>query len=189
MKARPPAIALGVSAALFCSASMLGCPGTLADKECFLQERDAHAILVASCTETTCHNAQDKALGLDLETAGIGSRLKGTPTLTCNSQALVVPGDPDGSILYSKLFDAPPCGSRMPLGQPALFDEDIEVIRVWIAGMDGSCSSPSGTGGTPSTGGAGGTGGAGTGGGGTGGAGTGGSMGGAGGNMGGTGGM
>lgn len=164
MKAGLSAAILGMAAALFAGLTMLGCPGTLTNKECFLQERDAHSILLASCTGTTCHNAEDMTLGLDLETSGIGSRLSGKVALTCNGATLVEPGKPDQSVLYTKLLEAPPCGSRMPLGQPELYPEDIEVIRVWIAGMDGSCAGQGtgGTGGgTTSSGGAGGTGGSG----------------------------
>jgi hypothetical protein len=190
MKRQIPAAGIVLSAALAFGVAVLGCPGTLANKECFLQERDAHNVLVTSCIGTSCHNAKDMALGLDLETSGIGSRLKDKVTIACDGKTLVVPGDPDASALYGKLTDTPPCGSRMPLGQPALYPEDLEIIRVWIAGMNGSCSgepsgpgggssTTSGTGGTStggaggtSTGGAGGSGGAATGGaGGSGGAG------------------
>ncbi len=49
------------------------------------------------------------------------------------SGALVVPGDAEGSLFYSKVTAAPPCGERMPLGGGALPAEQIEMIRSWIA--------------------------------------------------------
>jgi hypothetical protein len=45
---------------------------------------------------------------------------------------LVTPGDPNSSLLYRKLLDMPPCGSRMP-PTGALMPEDIERIRTWIS--------------------------------------------------------
>ena len=46
---------------------------------------------------------------------------------------LVVPGDPNASLLFLKVSSAsPPVGSMMPLGGPPLNDSEIEHIRVWI---------------------------------------------------------
>jgi len=157
------------AAALLAGVAMLGCPGTLADKQCYVNEERAHAVLVTSCTDGGCHNAKDKSTGLDLESAGVGPRLKGVASLTCTTP-LVDPGNADGSALYGKLQDPPPCGSRMPLGRPELFPEDVEAIRVWIQGLDGSC----GDAGTTSGAGAGGAGAGGAGAGGAGGTGAGG---------------
>lgn len=140
--------------ALFSSLAAIGCPGTLADKECFLQEDRARTVLVASCTYGGCHGAKDSSTGLDVETPGAGQRLSGKDSLTCDGK-LVVPGDPDASVLYLKLSDPPPCGSRMPLAHPELEEKDKQAIRKWIQGLDGSCSdagaSTGGTGGTTTT--------------------------------------
>ena len=46
---------------------------------------------------------------------------------------LVVPGQPEESMLLQKLSDPPPCGDRMPVGGMALSQEQIEMIRSWIA--------------------------------------------------------
>jgi hypothetical protein len=52
----------------------------------------------------------------------------------CMSKTLVVPGQPEMSLLYQKLSSAtPPCGSRMPLGGTAFSDAQLEMIRSWIA--------------------------------------------------------
>jgi hypothetical protein len=51
----------------------------------------------------------------------------------CGGRPLVVPGDPDGSLLYQKLSEPPPCGSRMPLGGAQLTEAQREMVRSWIA--------------------------------------------------------
>src|SRR5262245_52415147 len=107
--------AIPFAVALASGAFVLGCPGKLADKECFVQERDAHKILLGSCTGASCHNAKDHTSKLDLETPNVGSRLSGTTSATCQG-VLIAPGDPDRSILYGKLAEPVVCGSRMPLG-------------------------------------------------------------------------
>lgn len=148
--------------ALFSSLAALGCPGTLADKECFVEADRARTVLVAACTYGGCHNADDASTGLDVETPGAGQRLAGKDSITCDGK-LIDPGNPDASVLYTKLSDPPPCGSRMPLAHPELEESDKEAIRKWILGLDGSCSGASagGAGGTTATttssGGAGGT--------------------------------
>jgi hypothetical protein len=48
--------------------------------------------------------------------------------------SIVIPGQPCESVLVLKLSDGPPFGSRMPLnGPPYLTDEQLELIRDWIA--------------------------------------------------------
>ena len=146
----------------------LGCPGSLANKECFLQEERARTILVASCAYGGCHSEKDKSTGLDLESPGAGKRLSSKAALTCDGM-LIDAGKPDASVMYTKLSDPPPCGSRMPLAHPELAEEDKATVRAWIVGLDGSCSGAGGSGAggaggsggtTSSSGGAGGTGGA-----------------------------
>jgi hypothetical protein len=47
---------------------------------------------------------------------------------------IVVAGEPCSSILYLKIDQAPPFGSRMPLGGPPFFtDEEEELVHDWIA--------------------------------------------------------
>ncbi len=47
---------------------------------------------------------------------------------------LVIPGDPEASILYRSIKDG-----RMPLGLDPLSNEEIELVRQWIA--DGAVNS------------------------------------------------
>jgi hypothetical protein len=47
---------------------------------------------------------------------------------------IVIPMQPCASILYQKVDEAPPFGSRMPLGGPPfLTDEEIGLMHDWIA--------------------------------------------------------
>lgn len=47
---------------------------------------------------------------------------------------MAIPGRPCDSILYLKIDDAPPFGSRMPLnGPPYLTSAEIDLIADWIA--------------------------------------------------------
>lgn len=46
---------------------------------------------------------------------------------------IVVPNEPDESPLVDKIEANPEFGSRMPQGGPNLSDEQIELIRTWIA--------------------------------------------------------
>jgi hypothetical protein len=129
---------------------LLGCPGTLSNKECFLEEDQARTIFTTSCAFGGCHSKKDSTAGLDLESPQIGKRLKGKAASSCKG-TLVDPGNPDNSVLYNKLSDPPPCGSRMPLAKDELYPEDKDAIRKWITGLDGSCEkagSTSGSGGS-----------------------------------------
>jgi glucose/arabinose dehydrogenase len=49
----------------------------------------------------------------------------------CNGKTYVVPGDSKNSLLIAKLSDMPPCGARMPIGNP-LTAAQIAQISTWI---------------------------------------------------------
>ena len=47
---------------------------------------------------------------------------------------IVIPGDPCSSIVFQKVGDAPPFGSRMPInGPPYLSDAQLDLLHDWIA--------------------------------------------------------
>lgn len=47
---------------------------------------------------------------------------------------IVLSGDPCNSILYQKVSDAPPFGSRMPLNGPPFWSADeLQLLHDWIA--------------------------------------------------------
>ncbi len=62
---------------------------------------------------------------------------------------LVVPGDPDSSLMFLKISsEFPPVGEMMPLGGPPLTDGDVQLIRAWVeqgAVMGGDDGAPGGS--------------------------------------------
>jgi hypothetical protein len=138
-------------------AALLGCPGALDDPARFLGAagndaavaQDAElpevgelpgdgascpdvpqAILRSNCTSAGCHNAQDKAQGLDLQSPGVGMRLVGVPARE-GPGLLIDSSAPSSSVLYTKLTSRPPFGARMPLAG-ALDDPAIACVLAWI---------------------------------------------------------
>lgn len=95
-------------------------------------------ILSTKCAGTPCHSGTSTGgsfhVGADaskvrstlIDRAASGSECKSS------GMSLVVPGNPDMSLLYRKLTTKPPCGSRMP-PTGALSAQDQERIRKWIA--------------------------------------------------------
>ncbi len=83
-------------------------------------------IFLDNCADASgCHRSQDAAGGLDLEAA--------FPTFFSNSGQVVIPGDPDHSLLFQVL--TAPVGDipRMPLNRPPLSGTYIRAIETWIA--------------------------------------------------------
>ena len=46
---------------------------------------------------------------------------------------IVIDGEPCASVLFQKLSEAPPFGSRMPLGGPFLTSDELQLLHDWIA--------------------------------------------------------
>ena len=131
-----------------------GCPGTLDDPARFLEAGavgatdasapvggdeagadgscpDVPALLAHTCTASTCHNASDKAQGLDLQSPDVAARLVGVPA-TEGAGVLVDPSTPSKSVLYEKLGASPPFGARMPLGASPLDAPTLACVLAWI---------------------------------------------------------
>jgi hypothetical protein len=51
----------------------------------------------------------------------------------CAGRSVIVPGDPDQSLLVLKVAGPPPCGNRMPLGGKVLNAAQIHMIESWIS--------------------------------------------------------
>jgi hypothetical protein len=159
----PHARLLRSSVALFAVVSWVvvasGCPGTLTDEEKKMFQGggscpDIPSFLTAKCGNAGCH---PQGATLDLASAGVEARLVGkAASVTCGGAIFVNPADPAGSLLYKKLNDSPPCGSKMPLGS-SLTQLEIDCIKTWI----GERTPTGGTGGSGGAGGAGGSGGTG----------------------------
>ncbi len=82
-----------------------------------------------------CHTAIDSG-GLDLQSADVAfGELVGQKSQTedCEGRDLVVPGNPEESLLYQKVAEVNLCGPAMPMTEP-LTAEEIALIRDWIAG-------------------------------------------------------
>jgi hypothetical protein len=93
-------------------------------------------IFEASCIDATCHDAVGPARGLALTSAAVSlAELVGVASSQCPSVDLVDPGSPDTSYLVWKLEGAGDCfvGRQMPRNDPPLSDDQIALVRGWIA--------------------------------------------------------
>ena len=87
-----------------------------------------------------CHAlpANDKSngllsMGMDEPTAFAALKTMGSAGSHCGTGwRLIVPYDPDASLLLQKLSATPPCGDRMPLGGSALSADDLALVELWI---------------------------------------------------------
>lgn len=86
-------------------------------------DRVAAEVLSPTCSNQYCHGGWSDDL---VEHAGTG---------LCDGQPLVVPGDPEASLLWRKVAPGVEvCGNKMP-GPQGLPPEQAELIRTWILGM------------------------------------------------------
>ena len=98
---------------------------------------DVQPIFNASCASAGCHDGGPGRPGpmggkssLDLTD---GSSFASLLNATTNCGPVVVPGDPEGSLLIGKLTGLALCtGSQMPKGDPPLADNLIDTIATWI---------------------------------------------------------
>src|SRR5688500_11064352 len=93
---------------------------------------------------TGCHAGAAAPLGLRLDESSSYAMLVNAPSVEVSSIRRVAPGNPDASYLIQKLEGRAAVGGRMPLGQPALPQATIDIIREWIA--NGAARPPSATG-------------------------------------------
>jgi hypothetical protein len=84
-------------------------------------------LLRSKCAE--CHFDGARLGGYRLDTP----ELLRTPGESLGALPLVVPGDPERSLLYRKLVDrTPPIGVQMPQARPPLDDRGKALVRDWI---------------------------------------------------------
>lgn len=84
-------------------------------------------IFNGSCGGSGCH--------IDERTSGVRLDTYDNATNSVGDQygiLVIQPGDADGSPLVDKIEPDPEHGERMPLGQGALPQDDIDLIREWI---------------------------------------------------------
>lgn len=92
------------------------------------------------CAISGCHSATSASANLDLSIDDPASALSNVDSSTCTDWERVVPGMPAESLLFEKLGNDPPCGSRMPLApNPAnvepFSDSDRMAIEAWIISL------------------------------------------------------
>ncbi|MEP7122827.1 MAG: hypothetical protein ABJE95_18015 [Byssovorax sp.] len=85
-----------------------------------------------------CHySTQSEHIGYDLgalDLATLGALRKGGTT---GGARIVIPGDPEGSVIIQKLEGTYGYGARMPRsGPPYLRPEEIDLVKSWI--LDGA---------------------------------------------------
>jgi hypothetical protein len=97
---------------------------------------DIRTILSRSPGGCSCHVPTSGDLGaatliVGLNLGSLESLREGGVT---SGERIVVAGEPCASIMYQKVSEAPPFGSRMPLnGPPYLSVEDRQRLHDWIA--------------------------------------------------------
>jgi hypothetical protein len=94
-------------------------------------------VFVPHCLGSGCHEAQSPAAGLDLQSEELAARLVGVSAAICDG-VLVIPADPDGSLLYQKITDGQTCGVAMPPDVP-LGELEVACVRGWIDALDQTC--------------------------------------------------
>ena len=122
-----------------------GCAGSLSNPEDFMDggttPKTAEMVLAESCGNAGCHDATPQAAAeLDLISPNVEIRVVDVNAIGvgCESDVLVVAGDPDASYLLDKVLNVPGiCGEQMPfLG--SLPPDEVQILRDWIMDLGGS---------------------------------------------------
>lgn len=85
-------------------------------------------IFTPKCVNEGCHPGQGAPMSLERGVA-FGA-LVGVPSAFGLSR--VQPFSSENSVLYLKVIGDPSTSARMPLGRPALTDDEIQAIGKWI---------------------------------------------------------
>ncbi len=89
---------------------------------------DVQPIFDGRCALSGCHAGTSPQAGLNL-TAGLShSNTVNVPAVSLGPGIRVIPGDPEGSLVYTLVFSG-----VMPQSGGSLSDDQIDVIRTWIA--------------------------------------------------------
>jgi hypothetical protein len=98
--------------------------------------RDIQPVISPRMTGCDCHlpNASGPSTGTQVSGLDLSSLSSLRTGGRDSGSQIVVPLQPCASILYQKIENAPPFGSRMPLGGPPFLSvEEIQLIHDWIA--------------------------------------------------------
>ncbi|MGE0786686.1 MAG: c-type cytochrome domain-containing protein [Sandaracinaceae bacterium] len=96
-------------------------------------------VFAPHCATADCHAGPRPEGGLDLDAAGLATRLASATSIQegCEGRPLIVPGDARSSYLMDKVIGAASaCGDPMP-ADGALALEDRRCLVVWIDGLGG----------------------------------------------------
>jgi Lamin Tail Domain len=106
-------------------------------------ENVVERVLTKNCTFASCHANPTVAAALDLTPELACDALVSTPSCLFPERKRIVPFSPDESFFLHKLTgqgldetsntDCAPSNVIMPLGAAALPDEDLQLVRDWIA--------------------------------------------------------
>jgi hypothetical protein len=97
---------------------------------------DIHPLIFRSMGGCGCHLPMPSGGGIGIQLSGLD--MSSLTTLRVGGLSsgprIIVAGQPCSSILYQKLSDAPPSGSRMPLNGPPFWNTDeLQLLHDWIA--------------------------------------------------------
>jgi len=82
-----------------------------------------------------CHGGGSPSANMSLESGVVAAEIINVASSQRSDLKRIDPGNPDGSYLLIKLrADDGIVNQQMPLGGGALSDEQIEMVRKWIAG-------------------------------------------------------
>ena len=90
-----------------------------------------NTVFTPICTQ--CHIGASAPQGLRLDAANSFAMLVNVSSSEVSSLLRVNPGNPDQSYLVQKVQGSAAVGGRMPLGQAALPQDRIDLIRQWIS--------------------------------------------------------
>jgi hypothetical protein len=114
-----------------------GCAGELEEPERFANCPPGYVerLFQTRCAGE-CHTPDSLEAGLDLTSSGVEGRLVGelSGTPFCDGRVLIDPSAAEMSdhLLIDKLSETPSCGARMPFGEEALTQAELECVRRWV---------------------------------------------------------
>jgi hypothetical protein len=107
-------------------------------------------IFTPLCASAGCHVGTRAAAALDLTRTDLERYLPSLSASSCSGRKLLVPGDPDASLLMGKIDGHLPagCGDPMPPTGVMLSNAQLACVRTWIAALpavDAGATSDGGT--------------------------------------------
>ncbi len=105
--------------------------GTTEARPVATPETKVAALFQSRCI--ACHGGERPAAGMSLAVDGFVASLTDVPSTEAKKLARVDTGNPEASYLLMKLRgDKGIQGSRMPIGLPALEEEELQIVVDWI---------------------------------------------------------